>query len=55
MVRTGASATATINRREFGLLYNRLLETGGAVVGDEIRITIDIEATRPAAASSTAS
>jgi len=48
--RTGASATGAINRRDFGLLYNRLLETGGAVVGDEVKITIDLEATRPATA-----
>jgi polyisoprenoid-binding protein YceI len=50
-LRTGASATTTINRRDFGLLYNKLLETGGAVVGDEVKITIDLEATRPIAAS----
>ena len=50
--RTGATATGTINRKEFGLLYNRLLETGGAVVGDEVKMTIDVEATRPAAGSS---
>jgi polyisoprenoid-binding protein YceI len=50
--RTGATATGTINRREFGLLYNKVLETGGAVVADEVQMTIDIEATRPAAAAS---
>lgn len=50
-LRTGASATTTINRREFGLLYNKLLETGAAVVGDEVKITIDLEATRGIAAS----
>ena len=50
-LRTGASATTTINRRDFGLLYNKLLETGGAVVGDEVKITIDLEATRAVAAS----
>jgi polyisoprenoid-binding protein YceI len=43
-VRTGATATVTINRREFGLNYNRLIETGGLVVGDEANLTIDIEA-----------
>jgi polyisoprenoid-binding protein YceI len=40
----GATATTTISRKEFGLAWNRLLETGGAVVGDEITITLDIEA-----------
>jgi polyisoprenoid-binding protein YceI len=49
--RTGAVATGTINRKEFGLLYNRLLETGGAVVGDDVKMTIDVEATRPVAGS----
>lgn len=52
-IRTGATATGTINRREFGLLYNKLLETGGAVVADDVKMTIDIEATRPASAAST--
>ncbi|MBI2221637.1 MAG: YceI family protein [Acidobacteria bacterium] len=47
-VRSGATATGTINRKEFGLAWSRLIETGGAVVGDEVRMTIDVEATRPA-------
>lgn len=46
--RWGASATAKINRREFGLNFNALLETGGAVVGDEIKISLDVEFVRPA-------
>lgn len=45
--RIGASATTVVNRRDFGLQYNELLEAGGAVVGNDIRITIDIEMTRP--------
>lgn len=44
--RIGASATTTINRRDFGLVYNRLLETGGAVVGEQVAIGIDLELTR---------
>jgi len=40
----GASATTKISRREFGLAWNKLMETGGAVVGDEVEITLDIEA-----------
>jgi len=40
---TGAEATVTINRRDFGLMYNRMLETGGAMVGDDVQITLDIE------------
>lgn len=46
--RIGATASTTIDRREFGLVYNRMLEGGGAVVGDAITVTIDIEMTRKA-------
>jgi polyisoprenoid-binding protein YceI len=42
----GASASTKVNRKDFGLMYNQLLETGGVVVGDEVTITLDIEATR---------
>lgn len=48
-LRRGATATTKINRRDFGLTWNAALETGGVVVGDEVAITIDVEATRPAA------
>jgi polyisoprenoid-binding protein YceI len=44
--RIGATATTTIDRREFGLTYNRMLEGGGAVVGDTVNVTIDVEFTR---------
>ena len=40
----GFSAETRINRREWGLTWNVSLETGGVLVGDEITITIDIEA-----------
>ena len=42
-VKMGASATTRINRKEFGVKYNRLLDAGGLVVGNEVRITIDVE------------
>ncbi len=42
-VKMGASAATRINRKDFGVKYNRLLEAGGLVVGDEVRITIDVE------------
>ena len=41
--RVGASATTKINRKDFGLTWNQALETGGVVVGDEVKITIDVE------------
>jgi polyisoprenoid-binding protein YceI len=42
-IRRGASATTTINRKDFGLTWNKALETGGVVVGDEVSIIIEIE------------
>ena len=41
--RVGGSATTRINRKDFGLTYNKVLEAGGALVGDEVDITIDME------------
>ena len=41
----GGSATTTLNRRDFGLQYNALIEAG-PVVGDEIQVTIDVEANK---------
>jgi polyisoprenoid-binding protein YceI len=41
--RAGFEATAEISRKEFGLRWNQLLETGGAVVGDKVRIILHIE------------
>lgn len=46
----GASATTKINRSEFGVTWNKALETGGVVVGDEVSITIDIEVVKKEAA-----
>jgi len=44
--RIGATATTTINRRDFNIVYNRMLEAGGAVVGDQVSISLDIELTK---------
>lgn len=44
--RIGASATAKLNRKDFGLTWNAALEAGGVMVGDEVKITIDVEAVR---------
>ena len=46
MHRIGGSATAKINRKDFGLTWNSALETGGVLVGDEVKITIEFEAVR---------
>ena len=41
--RRGATGTAKINRKDFGLTWNRALETGGVVVGEDVDIFIEIE------------
>ncbi|HYL27235.1 MAG TPA: YceI family protein, partial [Candidatus Nitrosotalea sp.] len=43
-VRIGYAAHTTINRKDFGLTWNAALETGGVVVGDEVRIELNVEA-----------
>ncbi len=42
-MRRGATATTTINRKDFGLVWNKALETGGVAVGEEVTITLEIE------------
>jgi polyisoprenoid-binding protein YceI len=44
--RIGLSATAKLSRKEFGLTWNAALEAGGVMIGDEVKITIDVEAVR---------
>jgi polyisoprenoid-binding protein YceI len=41
--RAGYSATTKIKRSDYGLLWNQALETGGLLVGDEVKINIDLE------------
>lgn len=40
--RVGATASTAINRKEFNINYNRVIEAGG-IVGDEVKINLDIE------------
>jgi polyisoprenoid-binding protein YceI len=42
--RVGYSAHGKINRKDFGLAWNAALETGGVVIGDEVRIELNVEA-----------
>jgi polyisoprenoid-binding protein YceI len=41
--RIGLTATAKINRKDFGLTWNTALETGGVLVGEEVAITLDVQ------------
>jgi polyisoprenoid-binding protein YceI len=42
-IRRGASASTKIDRKDFGLTWNKALETGGVVVSDEVAIEIEVE------------
>ena len=44
--RVGATASTKINRKDWGLTWNSALETGGVLVGEEVTITLDIEAVK---------
>jgi polyisoprenoid-binding protein YceI len=41
--RIGLTATTKINRKDFGLSWNAVLETGGILVGDDVTITLDVQ------------
>lgn len=41
--RRGASASTKINRKDYGLTWNKALEAGGVVVGEEVRISLEVE------------
>jgi polyisoprenoid-binding protein YceI len=44
--RVGFEAELTVNRKDFGLVWNAALETGGFLVGDEVKITLSIQAVK---------
>lgn len=45
-IRRGAAAVTKINRKDFGLTWNKVMETGGVAVGDEVTIMLEIEMIR---------
>jgi len=49
--RAGFSAKASLDRRDYGLVWNAALETGGVLVGEKVEITIELEAVKKAATS----
>ena len=49
--RGGIRATATIDRRDWGLKWNQALETGGILVGNEVRIELEVQAVKAALAT----
>ncbi len=47
-VKAGFSITGKINRKDWGLTWNAALETGGVLVGDEVKINCDVELVKKA-------
>jgi len=47
--RAGFLATTSIDRKDFGLEWNKALETGGLLVGEKVELTLEIEAVKQAA------
>ena len=45
-MRIGFAVSGTISRKDFGLTWNFVLETGGVVVGDRVTLTAELEAVR---------
>ena len=43
MARRGASATCVAKRKDFGLIWNKVLDGGGVALGDDVMIQIDVE------------
>lgn len=45
-VKAGFTATTTINRKDFGINWNKTLDNGGLMLGDDVTLVISIEANR---------
>ncbi len=46
--RAGFSTQVVLNRKEFGMVWNAALDNGGVILGDDVRLTIDLETVRKA-------
>jgi polyisoprenoid-binding protein YceI len=45
-IKIGTSATGKLSRKEFGLVWNAILETGGVALGDDVKLTLDVQFVR---------
>ncbi len=45
--KVGFSASGTVNRKDFGVSYNSVIDGGGLMLGEEVPITLDIELSKP--------
>jgi polyisoprenoid-binding protein YceI len=46
-LRAGVTARVKINRKDYGIVFNKVLDNGGTLLGDEVEITIDVEGVAP--------
>jgi polyisoprenoid-binding protein YceI len=46
--RAGFSAATTLDRRDFGITFNKALDQGGVLVGDKVELTLEVEALKAA-------
>jgi polyisoprenoid-binding protein YceI len=46
LIRVGTSATTKISRKDYGLVWNAILETGGVALADDVKITLDVQFVR---------
>jgi polyisoprenoid-binding protein YceI len=49
--RSGFELNTVLNRKDFGLTWNKTLDAGGVVVGDEVKISVNLEAKKKEAAA----
>lgn len=52
--RAGWEAVTTVNRKDYGVSWNKTLDQGGTLLGDDVTITLQVEAVKSAAAGDTA-
>ena len=45
-IRNGFELSTTLNRKDYGIIWNRALDAGGFVLGDDVEITINISAVK---------
>jgi polyisoprenoid-binding protein YceI len=50
-IKAGFSTEITLNRKDFGMIWNAALDNGGFVLGDEVSVTVELETLKEAEAS----
>ena len=46
--RAGFTTSITLNRKDFGINWNKALDNGGVLLGDDVAVTVDLEAVKQA-------